>query len=529
MNSIFNKDFYPTPESVIFQMLNGVDVEGKTALEPSAGKGDIVRELTAQGAKQVLTCETVEDFQAILKTKSEFLKPDFLNVTREDISHVQIIVMNPPFSQDVKHILHAWSIAPEGCQISALCNSESLKNTYAGNRRELKEIINSFGASQELGECFSNAERKTNVSVSLIKLQKPASDYKTEFNGFFMGEDKEDRETEGILPYNAIRDLVNRYIEAVKLFDKQIEIGIQMNTITSGFFGGKHAFTCTEGDKVVTRSTFKKELQKSGWKFIFDKLNLNKHATQGLRADINKFIEQQENIPFTMKNIYAMLDTVIETTGQRMEKALVEVFDKLTQHYDENRYHVEGWKTNSHYLINEKFILPYMVELGWRGEVSTMYNGNFEYVEDMLKALCRLQGDNYDNFRSLYNTISYPYFLEQGGKPIDSFRTHDEAQRKKSILEMQNEYGMTIEKHPVEWGQWFDWGYFECRAYKKGTMHFKFKTADLWGKFNQAVAKAKGYPLYESRPTTAKPKTERTTTHTPTGKAEQTILFEINI
>ena len=55
MNSIFNKNFYPTPQEVIFTMLNGVDVEGKTVLEPSAGKGDIVEELTVRGAKEVLT------------------------------------------------------------------------------------------------------------------------------------------------------------------------------------------------------------------------------------------------------------------------------------------------------------------------------------------------------------------------------------------------------------------------------------------------------------------------------------------
>jgi hypothetical protein len=54
-----------------------------------------------------------------------------------------------------------------------------------------------------------------------------------------------------------------------------------------------------------------------------------------------------------------------------------------------------------------------------------------------------------------------------------------------------------IEDAP-KWGEWFDWGFFECRGYKKGTMHFKFKDQDLWAKFNQHVSRIKGYPLFEA-------------------------------
>ena len=33
-------------------------------------------------------------------------------------------------------------------------------------------------------------------------------------------------------------------------------------------------------------------------------MNMEKYATQQLREQINKFIEQQESVPFTMFNIY---------------------------------------------------------------------------------------------------------------------------------------------------------------------------------------------------------------------------------
>jgi len=94
---MFNIEFFPTPAEVINTMLSGYNFEGKVILEPSAGRGDIATALNDLGAKSVLTCEINEDLAKIVKTKSQFLKPDFLKVTSEEISHINFIVMNPPF------------------------------------------------------------------------------------------------------------------------------------------------------------------------------------------------------------------------------------------------------------------------------------------------------------------------------------------------------------------------------------------------------------------------------------------------
>ena len=41
-----NNEFYPTPEPIVSKMLNDVDLYNfNTILEPSAGKGDILREI----------------------------------------------------------------------------------------------------------------------------------------------------------------------------------------------------------------------------------------------------------------------------------------------------------------------------------------------------------------------------------------------------------------------------------------------------------------------------------------------------
>lgn len=100
MESIFNRDFYPTPVEVIEKMLIGVDIGGKIILEPSAGSGNIVDYLNNRGAKKVIACETVEKLRRILGGKCDIIADDFLTVTSEQISHIDLIVMNPPFSAD---------------------------------------------------------------------------------------------------------------------------------------------------------------------------------------------------------------------------------------------------------------------------------------------------------------------------------------------------------------------------------------------------------------------------------------------
>lgn len=514
---MFNKDFYPTPENVIFQMLEGYDVNGHTVLEPSAGKGDIVDILLSRGAN-VIACESNDDLRKIVSGKCKVIHSDFLKVQSSDISHVDIIVMNPPFSADAKHIIHAWQIAPIGCVIIALCNIETIKSRYCTNREHLGSIIEEYGNYKDLGQCFSNSERKTGVQVAMVRITKPGVKAKNEFAGFFMEEEPEKQET-GIMQYNVIRDLVNRYVAAVKLYDKQLELGIEMNNLTSGFYSSQFGFSISEDGKPKARSDFKKDLQKSGWNFIFAKLNLAKYTTKGLKEDINKFVEEQAHIPFTMKNIYAMLHLVVGTNGQRMDKALMEVFDKLTKHYDENRYYVEGWKTNSYYLVNRRFIMPYCVHVGWGGKVerNTYSSSSFELIEDFVKALCFISGDNYSNMISLDDMISYKYKLvNENGHYLNELKYDFDVTVKErdldAITRKQAERpGSRIVIDNIEFGKWFNWGYFKVRAYKKGTMHIEFLNEDLWAKFNQRIAKLKGYPLFEGNKKPGKAKKETKT------------------
>lgn len=501
---MFNKDFYPTPKDTILQMIGDNDLSNKVILEPSAGKGDIVDCLIDHGAS-VLTCEINQDLAKLVQLKSKFIKHDFLDVESHEISHINSIYMNPPFSADEKHILHAWKVAPSGCHIVSLCNYSTLSNDYSYDRRELVRLIKDYGNSTNIGDAFSDSERQTGVEIGLINLYKPKTD--NDFGDYFdTGSDDFEAQENGIMSYNSIRDVVMSYVAACKLYDNVIETGIKMDALVGKFGVSDISFTCSEGKIITTKSDFQRGLQKKAWQWVFNKMNMGKFMTQSLKADINKFVEQQHKIPFTMKNIYKMFELVIGTNSQRMDRVMVEVFDNLTKHYSENRYNVEGWKTNSHYLMGKKFILPYMCPADkWSNgnKIHTSYGRYFEKIEDLIKALCFLTGTNFEHCIGLSSFLNNNYKLRDlNGKYIrsqygaDTFKNYNDAIEQQTRLEGKG-IKTIIQYNSNEYGEWQEWDFFKIKAFKKGSMHFIFNDENVWALFNRAVAKIKGYPLPE--------------------------------
>lgn len=491
-----NPDFYPTPNSVIEQMMMGEDFIGKTILEPSAGKGNIVDWLKKNGAGEVIACENDPYNLKLLNGKCDVIAEDFLTVTSDMVSHVDLIVMNPPFSKGVEHIMHAFEIAPPGCSVIALCNSESVNHGYSDTRkkRELMEIIENYGHTDFLGQVFKNAERKTDVYVALVKLYKDGEGA-NEFAGYFFNQYETDTmgsDREGLMQYNFVRDIVNRYVSAVKMFDDVLRMSKEINE-TADFYDFRTevdektgepkqvkrtygylpirfgAITADERRTEVTHQRYKKELQKHYWRIIFSKLNMEKYATKELREQINKFVESQSNMPFTMGNIYRVVDMVIQTNGQRMLRTLIEAFDKICSFSAENSTAGETWKTNANYMVNRRFIMPSICSgYEWYDHKPKPYVELSDYgrleIEDICKALCNMTGTDYDKVGTLYDCVNYSRYS----------------------------YNLSPGK---EWGEWFVWGFFRCRGYKKGTMHFEFLDEDVWFKFNETVAKQRGWSL----------------------------------
>jgi hypothetical protein len=462
---IFNGDHYPTPPEVAAEMLDPLDLRGRVVLEPSAGSGNLVRAALERGAAEVLTCETEPQLRAILAAipDSRLIGSDWLAVTAEQISHVDVIAMNPPFSADEDHILHAWEAAPPGCEIVSLANWRTL-DPWRGTAKQgqIGRLIEAYGSKENLGECFADAERPTKVSVGLLRLTKPGSrPGADEFDGFFLGPDDIEAQGEGIIPYRRSRDIVNRYVEACRIYDEQVAAGVRLRNVLDGFFGKDLGLQVTVEGEAVTRNRFRKDLQKAAWKHVFEKFLPQQMATSQLAKDINRFVEEQSKIPFTERNLFRMLQIVAGTQDQRIDRAVEEAIDSLTRFTKENRLGVEGWATNSGYMLNQRFIRPNMAELAYsdpRKVRLQTYGPSWDEISDLIKACCFITG-----------------------------RAFEEVGTPEQIRE--NQY----------WpGDWYEWGFFLFRPYKKGTVHFEFQDREVWAALNARYARIKGQVLPET-------------------------------
>jgi len=476
---MFNSSFYPTPKEIVEQTLFGIDVKGTVVLEPHGGSGNAIDVLHKLGAKEVLTCEIHPDLSRIARSKADrFLMNDFLQVKSGDISHIDLIWMNPPFAGAEQHINHAFSIAPDGCTIVALCNWQTLDNDYTSSRKRLLETIENFGSKENLSSVFSSSERPTNVQIGLVKLYKPKSECDNEFEGYFDLSEEYEQSENGIMKYNEIVDIVNRYVGALKMFTGVINQSKELNSLINPInlnngYGGNITFGAFQSRNSnlypVTRDEFKKALQKNAWSTVFSKMDMRKYVTTKVMDEINKFVENQTKVPFTVKNVYKMIEMIVGTHGSRMDKVLTQAFDEICSFSAENSEAGEKWKTNSNYKVNQKFIKPYICrfESYYHDNRLRTSHSAYDAMNDILKALCYMTGTKYEDCRTL-----------------DRFC---------SDINM-------------EWGKWYSWGFFEIRGYKKGTMHFKFQDEKVWMEFNRRVAKIKEWQL----PTNTNRKTKGT-------------------
>ncbi|HPV55488.1 MAG TPA: DUF4942 domain-containing protein [Tenuifilaceae bacterium] len=493
---MFGKNFYPTPQNLLETVLSNINIKDKIILEPSAGSGNIIEYLNKREAKEILCCEINVELARICSQKAHLIERDFFNLKAEQVSHIDIIVMNPPFDADEKHILHAFDIAPEGCEIYAFCNFNTYRNPCNSWRKNLQNLINENGTITNLENAFAFADRQTNADIGFIQLFKPKSSSENEFDGYFdLSEEPEEKQENGLMTHNDIREIVNRYVAAVKMFDSVNEINIKINDLIGPINSrDKLTFGAFIEDshrdlRKIDRDRFKKELQKSAWATIFSKMEMRNAVTSSVIEEINKFVELQSNVPFTMRNIFLMLDMIVGTKKSRMEKVIVEAFDKITSHHydNNNRFIKEGWKTNSEYIVNKKFILPRIVEKNFSGEMRSSIYDRYT-MDDIHKALCFVTGRKYEDSDS-FQKFFYRQVYRDGSK--GRILTEEEVLERKST----NKYMHEETVYDLEFGKLYEWGFFKFRGYMKGSIHCEFKDENVWKEFNHIAAKAKGFQL----------------------------------
>jgi len=473
---MFDKNFYPTPREVVIKMLGyDIDFRHKRILEPSAGKGDILDYIANDRmssrynnqAKDRLYCiEKNQELQQILRGKNyKLIHDDFLNYEPDYI--FDYIIMNPPFSEGAKHLLKAWDIS-RGAEIICLLNAETYNNPCTKERALLKIIIDEHGTVEELGQCFQNAERKSNVDVILIKLKDV--DYKSDFN--FTGDKLREEYISETKEYNLanldeFQNLEDCFNKVKLLSEEIIKLTSQMDHYGRYFqqrqLMSEELATCTEGSKTETYNKFIAAITKTAWDGVINNTKMHDKITTKARQDFQKSQEQQGQMAFTYENIVRFYEDLFYNQSNIMQKCVEEAFDLMTRYHKENRCHIEGWKTNDKWQVNKKVILPNMRDNWGVWKISGQAK---DKICDIQKGLCFITG-----------------------KKIEAIESIEKSINKENVL---SENKRTWEKL-LQTNTWYDSEFFEFKVFLKGTMHLKFKDDELYKKFNLTACKMKNW------------------------------------
>lgn len=467
--NMFDSEFFPTPAEVASKMFEGYDYEflrSAVVLEPSAGKGDLVKEYLSRvcrnSSDSLYVIEKNSDLQEVLRGKGyQLLDDDFLTY-RPDMEF-DLIVMNPPFSNGDEHFLKAWSVA-KNTKIACLLNEETLKNPYTQKRKLVLKIIEDNGGTIEyLGDCFASAERSTGVRVALVRVEKKTEAPRVQFEGFEqVDETVEETPQMAIATLNEVETLVKTYELAREHFSVAVQHLEKARELTEGMFEYVEnpfdliAKGYTPQEKV---NRFSEMVKQKIWRRVVDALQLRKYMTSKLSQNFDSFLREQSNMALSRKNIMKLVNTILSNSGMILEQSVEEVFDEFTAYHKENRLHVEGWKTNEAWKVNRKVILPYYIETGYFNDcfrISNKYK-----LADIDRAMCYLSGQQLDRVATLERVLKAKF--KEVGSLVNGEKFDNTAEST----------------------------FFRIRFFKKGTLHIEFKDEWLWKEFNLRACKRK--------------------------------------
>ena len=486
------KTFYPTPRQVAEKLLADVDLKGvKYILEPSAGKGDLLRETvmfmytatrrkygleynypeTEYEKKQAwsgIHADCIEIDPALRRMLEEeglrVIHDDFL--TFETQMRYDLCVMNPPFDQGADHLLKALDLMRRGGQIARILNAETIRNPYSYKREELLKLLNQYGARIRFLEgAFSDAERQTDVDVALVTVNIPAA---ARMDSSIIDEMRRaptyrsmgaPEGVTGMVQYNAIQEWVNR-------FDFEVACGLRMIDEYRAL-----RFSDDKSDRPLLtlkisgtgdsldKNLFICETRRKYWNKLFMQPVITEKFTSNILHELRDNVNRLADYEFSVYNILTMIIKYNANAIRGIEDTIIELFDKWTASYwhedSPNRHYFNGWKTNDCFRINKKVIVSFRAFSYYSWSDAFEDYRVREYLEDIEKTLDFLDSGNTSNERDLREVL----------------KQAKEAKQYKNI----------------------DTKYFLATFYKKGTTHLVFKNIDLLEKFNMFAAQKKGW------------------------------------
>lgn len=500
-------EFYPTPESLVKRMIEGVNFDYiHTILEPSAGKGNILREIAKEEHKyrhgkdfdvdcievdpnlrQILKYNfsderkkqfdrwTDEEYKTFFENGVHIVHDDFL--TYNPFKRYDLIIMNPPFSNGDKHLLKALKMQEKGGNIICLLNAETLRNPYTAARKELLKQLEEHNAIIEYIEnAFISAERSTGVEVALIKIAIPQVQEESDiFNRF-----KKAAEVEDFQPN--VTDLeVTDYIKAaVNQFNIEVNAGLElirqyraMIPYMSRSFGDdpfnktpilRLTDSTDRGYDSVSVNSYLKAVRLKYWEALLSNPKFTGKLTSKLQKEYREKVNKLQDYDFSEFNIYTLSAEMNANVKRGIEDEIIAMFDNLTfEHswYPEtlnNRHYYDGWKTNKAHKIDKKVIIPcYGIYDGYYNRPSKQRAR--EVLEDIERILNFLDG-------GMTRDIDFWDTIE---------RCFDQGITKNVELK-----------------------YFKATFYKKGTIHLVFTCPELIERFNIYAAQQKAWlpPCY---------------------------------
>lgn len=485
-----NSQFYPTPTHTIKKMLEKLKRKPKTMLEPSAGKGDIIKfiekanEEWRYGDKdnRLRSCLSINNIHCMEQD------PNLINVLRSDKRLVvdtdflsysgadkyDAIVMNPPFVDGDKHLIKAMDIMYNG-EIVCLLNAETIRNPYSVSRQYLIERLESAGAEIEFleGE-FSDAERKTDVDVALIYINienditsilldganDEAKNHTVNENDVYGSE---------VAERGSVENLVRQFNRTITAGIDTIMGFYRNHTILSQYLSLNIAETSTYKANNMTEKVsievneFIKRVRYDYWMSTLNLKQVQDRMTEKKRDEFTDELSQQAIMDFTANNVRTFIMNLMNSYEDIVKEAAVDLFDSLTVEHawsegkNKNRLHWDSWKTNDVFKIGPKVILPF-------------YESAFV--------------DSYTKKWRTWIDHSTARKIDDIDKVMDYFSAETETVKISDAITSNLQNGTT---------RGFESTHFSITVYKKGTLHLQFKNDKTLAAFNRMASLGKGW------------------------------------
>ena len=183
-----------------------------------------------------------------------------------------------------------------------------------------------------------------------------------------------------------------------------------------------------------------KELDRMYWRQSFDHTGLMQLLDAKSKEKFDR--DLNDNPPeFTIENVQASFFDFAQNAEKMFDDGVVNVFRHLS-----NRY-----QRNDDFKITERIVMTGMIQPRWSRGLQLAYGRSEDEINDIDRVFKTFDGVKHEP-RFLSNSIN----------------------------------------NAIQHGTKYEDDYFECRAYKNGNLHMRFKRMDLLDKVNLIIAKRYG-------------------------------------